>query len=117
MSVSASRWRLASALVLVWRSALGLPSAWVMSMLCSIDRSRLSDVEAVAFLQVHQRLTAWLAAIGLDAVLPAASAEPLVEEFTAGEGARGAARTRRSRRPPSHRRRADALQKHARPDV
>ena len=58
------------------------PSAWVMSMLCSIDRSRLSDVEAVAFLQVHQRLTAWLAAIGLDAVLPAASAEPLVEEFT-----------------------------------
>ncbi len=58
------------------------PSAWVMSTLCSIDRSRLSDVEAVAFLQVHQRLTAWLAAIGLDAVLPAASIEPLVEEFT-----------------------------------
>ena len=58
------------------------PSPWVMSMLCSIDRSRLSDSEAVAFLQVHQRLTAWLAAIGLDAVLPAASIEPLVEEFT-----------------------------------
>ncbi len=58
------------------------PSPWVMSMLCSIDRSRLSDTEAVAFLQVHQRLMGWLAAIGLDAVLPAASAEPLVEEFT-----------------------------------
>jgi len=58
------------------------PSAMVMSMLVSIDRSRLSDTEAVTFLQVHQRLMGWLAAIGLDAVLPAASAEPLVDEFT-----------------------------------
>ena len=58
------------------------PSPWVMSMLCSIDRSRLSDSEAVAFLQVHQRLTAWLASLGLQAVLPAASAEPLIDEFT-----------------------------------
>ena len=58
------------------------PSAMVMCLLMSIDRTRLSDSEAVTFLQVHQRLGAWWAAVGLDAVLPAASAEPLVEEFT-----------------------------------
>ncbi|MBK9739696.1 MAG: DUF222 domain-containing protein [Actinobacteria bacterium] len=58
------------------------PSALVLDALMTIDRAALSDVDAVAFLQVHQRVAAWWAAVGLEAVIPAAAAEPLVEEFT-----------------------------------
>ena len=58
------------------------PSALVLDALMTIDRAALSDVDAVAFLQVHQRVAAWWASVGLEAVIPAAAAEPLVEEFT-----------------------------------
>jgi hypothetical protein len=58
------------------------PDAWVMSALAGIDRTALSDDDAVTFLQVHQRVAAWWAAVGLEAIIPAAAAEPLIEEFT-----------------------------------
>ena len=58
------------------------PSALVLDALMTIDRAALSDVDAVAFLQVHQRVAAWWAAVGLEAIIPAAAAEPLIEEFT-----------------------------------
>ncbi|MBK9739974.1 MAG: DUF222 domain-containing protein [Actinobacteria bacterium] len=58
------------------------PSALVLDALMTIDRVALSDVDAVAFLQVHQRVAAWWAAVGLEAIIPAAAAEPLIEEFT-----------------------------------
>ncbi|MBK9740295.1 MAG: DUF222 domain-containing protein [Actinobacteria bacterium] len=58
------------------------PSSLVLDALMTIDRAALSDVDAVAFLQVHQRVAAWWAAVGLEAVIPAAAAEPLIEEFT-----------------------------------
>ena len=58
------------------------PSALVLDALMTIDRAGLSDVDAVAFLQVHQRVAAWWASVGLEAVIPAATAEPLIEEFT-----------------------------------
>ena len=40
------------------------PSAMVMCLLMSIDRTRLSDTEAVTFLQVRQRLGAWRKLVG-----------------------------------------------------
>ncbi|MBK9739965.1 MAG: DUF222 domain-containing protein [Actinobacteria bacterium] len=58
------------------------PSALVLDALMTIDRAALSDVDAVAFLQVHQRVAAWWAAVRFEAIIPAAAAEPLVEEFT-----------------------------------
>ena len=58
------------------------PSALVLDALMTIDRAGLSDVDAVAFLQVHQRVAAWWASVGLEAIIPAAAAEPLIEEFT-----------------------------------
>ena len=50
------------------------PSALVLDALMTIDRAALSDVDAVAFLQVHQRVAAWWASVGLEAVIPAAAA-------------------------------------------
>ncbi|MBK9739667.1 MAG: DUF222 domain-containing protein [Actinobacteria bacterium] len=58
------------------------PDAWVMSALAGINRTALSDDDAVVFLQVHQRVAAWWAAVRFEAIIPAAAAEPLVEEFT-----------------------------------
>ncbi len=58
------------------------PGPLAMSVLLMVDRSRLSAPDAITFLQVHERLTSWWASLQVDAVVAAASPEPLVEEFT-----------------------------------
>jgi len=58
------------------------PGPLSMSVLLMVDRTRLSPTDAITFLQVHERLTSWWASLQVDAVVAAASPEPLVEEFT-----------------------------------
>ncbi|MBK9739853.1 MAG: DUF222 domain-containing protein [Actinobacteria bacterium] len=58
------------------------PDGFVMSALAGVDTRRLSDVDAVTFLQLHQRVASWWASLQARAVVAAASAEPLIEEFT-----------------------------------
>ena len=58
------------------------PDAFVMAALAGVDRAALSDGDAVAFLQVHQRVAGWWAAVRFEAIIPAAALEPLIEEFT-----------------------------------
>jgi hypothetical protein len=58
------------------------PGPLSMSLLLMVDRRSLGSEDAVTFLQVHERLTSWWAAIQAEAMIAAASPEALVDEFT-----------------------------------
>ncbi|MBK9739187.1 MAG: DUF222 domain-containing protein [Actinobacteria bacterium] len=58
------------------------PGPLMMSVLLMVDRAKLSPEDAVTFLQLHERVTAWWASVQVHAVISAARPEPLVEEFT-----------------------------------
>jgi hypothetical protein len=58
------------------------PGAMAMSVLLMIDRRSLSSEDAITFLQVHERLTSWWAAVQSDVLVAAAHSEKLIEEYT-----------------------------------
>jgi hypothetical protein len=57
------------------------PGVLAMSLLVSLDASALSPEDAVTYVQVHERVSAWWASRQVEAVVAAASPMPLVEEF------------------------------------
>ena len=58
------------------------PGPFAMAILLMIDRSRLTADDAITFLQVHERVTSWWAAIQAEALVAAATPERMVDEFT-----------------------------------
>ena len=58
------------------------PGPFVMSVLLMIDRAALNGDDAITFLQVHERVTAWWASLQTDALVAAASPSRLIDEFT-----------------------------------
>ena len=70
-----------------WAAILGMllhapMGSDVVATLDSIPTRGLSADDAVTYLQVHDRATAWLASLQVEALVAAASPEPLVAEFT-----------------------------------
>lgn len=57
------------------------PGLFVQSVLLMIDRTVLSPRDAVTCLQVHERISAWWAAVQADLLVAAASGAPVVDEF------------------------------------
>ncbi len=57
------------------------PGSLMMATLLMVDRTALAPEDALLYLQLHQRVGAWWAAMEADAVVAAASPEPRIDEF------------------------------------
>jgi hypothetical protein len=57
------------------------PGPFLMGILLMVDRSSLGPDDAVTFLQLHERVAAWWAALQADAMVAAAGSEPRMEQF------------------------------------
>ncbi len=62
------------------------PSPFVLSILTSIDRTSLCREDAVTYLQILERVSAWLASLQAEVLVAAAGIEPQVDEFAVFDG-------------------------------
>jgi hypothetical protein len=57
------------------------PGLMVMSALLMVDRAALGPGDAITWVQIHERVTAWWASLQVAALVAAAEPEPRIDEF------------------------------------